>query len=111
MYRDRAKRIYEVFHREDRVIFRKTKRRLLDKAHHISLLKTISLVKNLSRCLALKDIAEFLDEDISKIQKIAGVIHQNTEADEEKLYALLELTNNVKTEKNMQNEITKDKKG
>ena len=67
-----------------------------------SLLKTISLIKkNLSRGLALKDIAEFLDEDISKVQKIAGVIHQHPEADEEKLYTLLELTNDVKAEKNV----------
>ncbi len=67
-----------------------------------SLLKTISLIKkNLSRGLALKDIAEFLDEDISKVQKIAGVIHQYPEADEEKLYTLLELTNDVKAEKNV----------
>ena len=73
-----------------------------------SLLKTISLIKkNLSRGLALKDIAEFLDEDISKVQKIAGVIHQHPEADEEKLYTLLELTNDVKTEKNIKKIRTK----
>lgn len=67
-----------------------------------SLLKTISLIKkNLSRNLALKDIAEFLDEDISKVQKIAEVIHQHPQANEEDLYALLESTNNVRTERDI----------
>lgn len=54
------------------------------------IISTISLIKkNLARGLSLKDIADFLDEDISEVQKIANLIQQHPEADADTLYEIL----------------------
>ena len=53
-------------------------------------IKTITLVKkNMARGLSLKDIADFLDEDVSEVQKIADLIQQHPEADVDSLYETL----------------------
>ena len=43
----------------------------------------------MARGLSLKDIADFLDEDISEVQKIANLIQQHPEADADTLYEIL----------------------
>ncbi len=54
------------------------------------IISTISLIKkNIARGLSLKDIADFLDEDISEVQKIADLIQQHPEADVDTLYEIL----------------------
>ena len=54
------------------------------------IISTISLIKkNMARGLSLKDIADFLDEDISEVQKIANLIQQHPEADADTLYEIL----------------------
>ena len=54
------------------------------------IISTISLIKkNMARGLSLKDIADFLDEDISEVQKIANLIQQHPEADVDTLYEIL----------------------
>lgn len=54
------------------------------------IISTISLIKkNIARGLSLKDIADFLDEDISEVQKIANLIQQHPEADVDTLYEIL----------------------
>lgn len=54
------------------------------------IISTISLIKkNIARGLSLKDIADFLDEDMSEVQKIANLIQQHPEADVDTLYEIL----------------------
>ena len=54
------------------------------------IISTISLIKkNMARGLSLKDIADFLDEDIAEVRKIADLIQQHPEADVDSLYEIL----------------------
>ena len=73
---------------EERIYDREDGREMGRKEQDI--IKTISLIKkNMARGLSLKDIADFLDEDISEVQKIANLIQQHPEADVDTLYEIL----------------------
>ena len=73
---------------EERIYDRQDGREMGRKEQDI--IKTITLVKkNMARGLSLKDIADFLDEDVSEVQKIADLIQQHPEADADSLYEIL----------------------